>query len=103
MNNGVIAGRLCADPEVSDKRISFCLVDNCFKEPQFLNIISFDVDKLNEKALKKGDMVWVEGKLQVKKFEGKIYASILAKNVSILSRKFTGQLQEEVPEEDIPF
>ncbi|MBP2642373.1 MAG: ssbA [Firmicutes bacterium] len=128
MNKVILVGRLTQDPEVrytqSGKAVaSFTIAVNRFsgqgqKEADFIPIVAWE--KLAEicgNNLTKGQRVLIEGRLQIRSYEGndgqkRRVAEIIAQNMEFLERKsspedkaadatpFGGQV---FPEEEIPF
>jgi len=123
MNKVILVGRLVQDPEVrytaSGKAVaSFNLAVNRYggekKEADFIPIVAWE--KLAEiigNSLSKGQRVLIEGRLQIRSYDGndgqkRRVAEVVAQNMEFLEKKqsnddthgFGGQV---FPQEDIPF
>ena len=126
LNRVFLTGRLVADPdvrytpngaEVSQFRIAvnraYKLKDNpdWQEETFFVTIITWNrLDEKVEKNFKKGDMVLVEGRLNIRSYEvdgtKKWVTEIIANDVKFLPRnkaKNMEQSSEENSEPDVPF
>ncbi len=104
LNRAILTGRLTADPEVryttNELPIArFCLAiprpsKNGEGEVDFINCTAFSgLAKICGEYLKKGKLVAVEGRIQVRKYEDKTgnkrtYTDVIANNIQMLERKF---------------
>ena len=127
MNKVILVGRLAQDPEVrytqSGKAVaSFTIAVNRFfgqgqKEADFIPIVAWE--KLAETCgnnLTKGQRGLIEGRLQIRSYEGndgqkRRVAEVVAQNMEFLERKQVNADDKDVtpfggqvfPEEEIPF
>ena len=124
MNKVILVGRLAQDPEVrytqSGKAVaSFNLaVENNFgneKKADFIPIVAWN--KLAEicgNNIGKGRKILVEGRLQIRSYEGKEWqkryvTEVIAQNIEFMGSKKTSEpsiaddMGEVVPNEQIPF
>jgi len=104
LNRAILTGRLTADPEVryTPEEIpvaSFALAvprrgKNGSSEVDFINCVAWrGLAKICGEYLKKGKLVAVEGRIQVRKWEDKkgakrISTDIIADNMQMLEKKF---------------
>lgn len=131
MNKVIIVGRLTADPEIRYTQTckavaSFTVAVNRYTQkdrPEADFIPTVVWDKLAEivgNNLTKGQRVLVEGRLQIRSYEGndgqkRRVAEVVAQNIEFLERKKTDQEkpnkdfnvesfgQDVIPDEEIPF
>lgn len=120
LNRTILVGRLAADPEVryTTNEIpvaKFAIAverpaKNGEKEVDFINIVAWrGLAKICGEYLKKGKLVAIEGRLQVRKYEkdgeNRYFTEIVADNMQMLDSKFfkasTDKSKEEVVEEEL--
>ena len=127
MNKVILVGRLARDPEVrytqsGKATASFALAVNRFggggqnNTADFIPIVAWE--KLAEicgNNISKGSQVLVEGRMQIRSYEGKdgqkrYITEVVAQSVEFLGSKQkdkddsgAGQFGSEVPDEEIPF
>lgn len=117
MNKVILVGRLSQEPEVrytqNGKAVcSFSIAVNRFigdSATDFIPIVAWE--KLAEicgNNLTKGRRVLVEGRLQIRSYEGedgqkRRIAEVVAQNVEFLDYKKTDAVIAEAVEEEIPF
>lgn len=95
-------GRICADISVYEKCKKIRLAYNPYKgDTIFYNGIVFDdrFDKMID-TLKKGDLIYLEGKPKVNVYEGKGNQDIIVSYISIIQYKDKKEKQKE--DGDIP-
>ena len=109
INNVVLVGRICADPELryaatGTAIATFTLAVNRRKqgEVDFINIVAFQKQAEScAQYLAKGSLIAIEGRIQVRKYENKdgqkrTAVEVVANSVQFLDSK----KQQRVPGED---
>ncbi len=97
MNTINLVGRLGNDPEVKENRTTFSIATNDGfgekKKTNWHNCVVFGkLAEIVNNYAKKGDNIAVQGSLDYYKTqEGKVYASILVNNVTLLGSKQEAQ------------
>ena len=115
MNRIALLGRLTRDPEVKYTQTQKCVtsftlaVDRPFKtedgnkEADFIPVVVWGkAAELCGNSLQKGHRLLVEGRLQIRNFEGKdgqkrYVAEVIASNVEFIERKEKPDMGQEVP------
>lgn len=100
LNRSILAGRLVADPEVrySQNETAVCYfrlaINRDKKNVEFINCVAFGgLAKICGEYLRKGRLVAVEGRLQIKSYtnkkgERKSTTEIIVDNMQMLDSKF---------------
>lgn len=117
MNKIILLGRLVKDPEVritpTDRTVcTFTLaVDRPFtakngqREADFINIVTWNkTAELCGNSLTKGQRALVEGRLQIRTFDGKdgnrhYYTEVIADHIEFIERKGSGTPAAAAPEQ----
>jgi single-strand DNA-binding protein len=123
VNRVILVGRLGSDPEIRETNsgvsvANFSLAtDETFKNregekqkrTEWHRLVLWDkLAKIAQDYLHKGDLVYVEGKIQSRQFEDasgtrKTATEIVVSNLNMLSTKPKVKSEAEVEEDDIPF
>ncbi len=103
LNRTILVGRLTADPEVRYTANEIPVAKfaiaverpsrNGEKEADFINIVAWrGLAKICGEYLKKGKLIAIEGRLQIRKYEkdgeNKYFTEIVADNMQMLDSKF---------------
>jgi len=115
LNRSILAGRLVADPETryTDKELAITRFRLAINRSQsenadFINCVAFGgTAKVCGQYLKKGQLVAVEGRLQIKSYkdkkgETKSSTEVVVDNMQMLDYKFFKATEKEQAEQELP-
>ena len=114
LNRAILTGRLTADPEVRYTTNELPVANFSIaiprpgkdgkKEVDFINCVAWrGLAKICGEYLKKGKLIAVEGRIQVRKWEDKsgnkrVSTDVIANNIQMLERKFYKEAASDNPE-----
>lgn len=92
LNKTMIIGRVGKDPESNNGAVKFSVaVSQKYKDnehTEWFNCVAFSkTGELVSNYIKKGQLVYVEGKTKTNEHEGKRYVSLLVNQVQLLEKK----------------
>lgn len=109
MNRSILAGRVVADPEVRYTRnetavchFKLTIQRGGSKDPEFISCVAWGgLAKICGEYLKKGRLVAVEGRLQIRSYKdksgkNKSTTEIVVDNMQMLDSKFYNRMNNEV-------
>ncbi|MBI5400136.1 single-stranded DNA-binding protein [Candidatus Saganbacteria bacterium] len=112
LNRTILAGRLVADPEIRYTKnetavTHFRLAINCYgsKDVEFISCVAWGgLAKISGEYLKKGRMIAVEGKLQIRSYKSKTgqpksATEVVIENLQMLDSKFFNATEKAATEE----
>lgn len=118
-NKAILIGRVGKDAETKGKATKFSVATSeTWKDQQgqkqesteWHNIVCFGkLAEICKEYVKKGMLIYVEGKIQTQKYEDKYYTSINAREVRFLSKPESGNSQQPTSfdtssqDDDLPF
>lgn len=112
VNKVIIKGRLGKDPETTNGVVKFSVATSekyekngeKVEKTQWHNIVAFGkLGEILSKYFKKGDEIFIVGKIEYNEHEGKYYTSIIANEFDFVGSNGKTASETTVNQDDAPF